>query len=91
MKRRVHIRIRGRVQGVCFRMCACEEADRLGLTGWVRNCSDGSVEIVAEGEIEHLADLVKWCHAGPSYARVQSVENDESEATGEFQEFRVAH
>jgi acylphosphatase len=72
-------------------MYTCEEADRLGLKGWVRNCPDGSVEIVAEGEEKDLATLVKWCHHGPSYAKVHSVEEDYAAAHGEFHQFSVTH
>lgn len=76
---RRHIVVRGRVQGVGFRYATVSEARRLGLSGWARNASDGSVEIVAEGDAADVRALVAWCHQGPPAARVASVEErDES-------------
>ena len=89
MKKRGHFLIRGRVQGVCYRMFACDEAARLGLTGWVRNLRDGSVEVVAEGDEGALRELVTWCRQGPPAARVTDVEADYLQASGEFEEFVV--
>jgi acylphosphatase len=91
MKRHVHLKARGRVQGVGYRMYAQEEAERLGLTGWVRNAHDGSVEAVAEGDEPALEDFVKWCRKGPPAARVTDVETAYSEATGEFGEFSIGY
>jgi acylphosphatase len=62
---RARVRIRGRVQGVFFRAEASERARSLGLAGWVRNCPDGSVEAVFEGEDERVASMVDWCRRGP--------------------------
>jgi len=87
MKKRAHFVVEGRVQGVCYRMYSCEEAQRLGVTGWVRNKSDGTVEIVAEGEETALADFLAWCKHGPTHARVTGVEEKYSAATGEFDDF----
>ena len=87
--RRVSLRIRGKVQGVFFRESARIEATRLGLTGWVRNRDDGSVEAVAEGEQAALEEFIRWCHRGPQAARVTDVERSESESTGEFRAFTV--
>jgi acylphosphatase len=88
-KRRATLRIRGKVQGVFFRESARIEATRLGLTGWVRNREDGSVEAVAEGEPAALEDFIRWCHQGPPSARVSEVEHAQSEPTGEFRTFLV--
>ncbi len=87
--RRVSLRIRGKVQGVFFRESTRQEATRLGLTGWVRNRDDGSVEAVAEGEPAALEEFIRWCHRGPQAARVTDVERTESEPTGEFRAFTV--
>ena len=62
------------MQGVGFRYSMCTEARRLRLAGWVRNCSDGSVEAVAEGKDQALQQLVEWTRHGPAGARVDSVE-----------------
>jgi acylphosphatase len=86
---RVHLRIYGQVQGVFFRASTEAEARRLGLTGWVRNCPDGSVEVVAEGPRVKLEALVAWCRHGPARAQVDHVEIEWSEATGEFSGFRT--
>ena len=91
MKRRVHLLVSGRVQGVCYRMYACEEAERLGITGWVRNLHDGKVEIAAEGEEASLDKFVEWCRLGPLHARVNGVRTDCSEPTGEFADFRTTY
>lgn len=88
-KMRVCLKIEGRVQGVYFRGSTVTEARRLGLTGWVRNCFDGSVEAVAEGHRVHLEELVSWCHHGPPGAAVQQVHVHWEDARCEFQEFRV--
>jgi acylphosphatase len=71
--RTVQLRITGRVQGVGFREALREEAARLGLTGWVRNRADGSVEALAQGSQEALAALLAWAHRGPPAARVERV------------------
>jgi len=91
MKRRVHLQIHGRVQGVCYRMYACEEAERLALTGWVRNQYDGSVEAVAEGDEAKLNEFAEWCRKGPPSARVTGVDVDYSDATGEYDSFTVGY
>jgi acylphosphatase len=91
MKKRVHLQINGLVQGVCYRMYACDEAERLGLTGWVHNRHDGSVETVAEGEETKLNKFAEWCRKGPPAARVTSVEADYSDATGEYDSFTVGY
>ncbi|MBN1205135.1 MAG: acylphosphatase [Myxococcaceae bacterium] len=86
---RVSLRIRGKVQGVFFRESARFEACRLGLTGWVRNREDGSVEAVAEGAPAALEDFIRWCHRGPQAARVTDVERSDGGPTGEFSTFSV--
>lgn len=91
MKKRVHITVAGRVQGVCFRMYTRDEAARLGITGWVRNQPDGTVEILAEGEESELKQLAEWCHEGPSWAVVRNVGVQYSEASGEFDAFSITY
>jgi acylphosphatase len=86
---RVHLRIYGQVQGVFFRASTETEAKRLGLTGWVRNCPDGSVEVVAEGFRSKLENLAAWCRHGPARAQVDHVEIEWSEGSGEFSRFRT--
>lgn len=66
-------RIRGRVQGVGYRDSCARQAETLGVTGWVRNRLDGSVEAQMLGPPERLAQLVAWLHRGPPAARVDEV------------------
>jgi acylphosphatase len=73
-KTRVRLKIAGRVQGVYYRASTVQQAQSLGLTGWVMNCSDGSVEAVAEGAQSKLEALIAWCRQGPQGARVTLVD-----------------
>lgn len=86
---RVHLRIRGEVQGVWFRESARQEAGRLGVVGWIRNDRSGDVEAVAEGPAEALEAFVRWCHRGPPAARVTGVDREDGLPTGEFVRFDV--
>ncbi len=89
MMKRLHALVYGYVQGVGYRMFVQERASRLGLTGWVRNLPDGSVEVTAEGEQEALEQLVEWLKQGPWGASVRAVETYWADATGEFDGFRI--
>ncbi len=91
MTRRVHIIVSGRVQGVFFRANTQEVAQRLGLSGYVRNLPDGRVEVVAEGAEEALRKLIEWCHEGPPLARVERVEVRWENPTGEFSGFHIRY
>ena len=88
---RLHAQVYGRVQGVNFRYYTQLEANRWGLTGWVSNRFDGSVEMVAEGEKAALQKLLTFLHRGPPSARVDRVQADWTKATGEFARFRVRY
>jgi acylphosphatase len=66
------IRVQGRVQGVGFRYALRDEAQRLGVSGWVRNCTDGSVEALLQGEARAVEALVHWARRGPRTARVET-------------------
>jgi acylphosphatase len=83
------LRVRGRVQGVGYRYATIATAARLGLDGWVRNCLDGTVEVVAQGEPEAVASLVAWCRGGPPGAGVTSVEVIEVDADAAVKGFGV--
>ncbi|ETW96122.1 MAG: acylphosphatase [Candidatus Entotheonella factor] len=86
---RIHGFISGQVQGVAYRVHTQREATQLGLTGWVRNCPDGRVELVAEGEQETLQQLILWCHQGPPAAQVTDVAAQWEAATGTYRTFEI--
>ena len=69
-----HLEIHGRVQGVGFRYALVDEAERLGLSGWVRNRRDGSVEALVHGMPETCEALIAWARRGPPAARVTRVD-----------------
>jgi acylphosphatase len=78
----VSVRVTGRVQGVAFRWYAVEEAQRLGVLGWIRNEPDESVAGHFEGPDDAVDALVAWCGHGPSSASVRHVAVTEARATG---------
>lgn len=86
---RLHAIVEGRVQGVSFRYFVREQAYFLGITGWVRNRSDGRVEVTAEGPRSQLELLVQALHKGPEAAYVTDVSVEWSEGKGEFPTFWV--
>lgn len=72
--KQVRLKITGNVQGVFFRAETQDKAKKLGLFGWVRNTSDGGVEVLAQGSLEKLKALIEWCRNGPEHANVENVE-----------------
>lgn len=72
--KRVQVVITGQVQGVGFRAGCQREAQRHGVTGWVRNRWDGAVEALFEGPTEAVNAVLRWCYDGPSLAEVQDVQ-----------------
>ena len=91
MESRLHIIVHGTVQGVFFRANTEEQARRLGLNGWVRNRSDGSVEVMAEGNRDALEKLLDWCSHGPADASIEKIEKEWLEASDEFSEFSIRY
>jgi acylphosphatase len=89
MKTRAHVFVSGRVQGVFFRQKTKQQADSLGVNGWVRNLPDGRVEAVFEGEEEAVKALVEYCHHVPSYARVTNIDASWEDYRGEFSDFKM--
>ena len=87
---RLTARIKGRVQGVGFRWWVQRHAEDLGLVGWVMNASDErSVELVAEGASEQIAELERLLRGGPPGALVEHVETERGPASGEFDRFGI--
>ncbi|MGD0003777.1 MAG: acylphosphatase [Anaerolineaceae bacterium] len=89
-KLRLHAIIEGHVQGVGFRYFVSDQAQRIGLTGWVRNMYDGQVEVVAEGVRSDLEELLKYLQSGPGGAYVSTVTEDWTPASSEYRRFSIA-
>ena len=84
-----HVTVFGRVQGVGFRYSARIMAHRCAVTGWVRNASDGSVEIVCEGDRTRVAQFLRWLRKGPPGAYVTNMKQRKLEPTGAYPRFTV--
>ena len=82
-----HLNIHGLVQGVGYRYSFYSVARRLGITGWVRNNRDGSVEAMVQGTGEQVASIIGWAKKGPDFAQVERV--DVSEGSGRFEDFSI--
>ncbi len=87
-RRTIHLRIEGRVQGVGYRAFVDMKAGELGLSGWVRNRGDGSVETVLQGPQAAIDAMLDLCRSGPPASRVDRVEIV-SEGVGVFDRFEV--
>lgn len=91
MSARVHLKISGQVQGVCFRHYCREQAEQIGVKGVVRNKDDGSVEVIAEGEEGVIKNFITWCRRGPPLAVVEACEEKQEPPTGEFDSFTIGY
>jgi acylphosphatase len=78
-----HVVIAGRVQGVGYRAWLCGQADDLGITGWVRNRRDGTVEAHFEGPEDAVEELLRGCRRGPALARVSEITETIAQETGD--------
>ncbi len=81
--------VSGKVQGVWFRDSTRSEANKLNLVGWVRNLSDGTVEVCAEGNESELQKLVEWLYVGSPRSKVKNVDVEWRASTGEFSQFEM--
>ena len=88
---RAHVIVSGKVQGVCFRDATREAADELGVSGWVRNLSDGSVEAVFEGSAEQVERMIAYVNEGPPRAVVHHVAVQSESPLGESGRFMVRY
>jgi len=87
--KRIHVIVEGRVQGVFFRAYTKDEAVRLGLTGWVRNRPDGSVEALVEGKKHSVGKMEQWFHKGSPNAIVDKVHVSEELPVGDSGTFEI--
>ena len=85
----VRLVVHGSVQGVGFRFAACEAASECSVRGWVRNLSDGSVEIVAQGSPDAVARMTEWAQRGPRYAAVEHVHVETLRRAAELGAFEI--
>ena len=86
---RLHAIIHGRVQGVGYRAFAIRSAQQIGLTGWVRNRYNGTVETVAEGDRTQLENYLKVLQRGPVSSNVTKIDEEWSAPTMEFDQFKI--
>lgn len=91
MKKRVELKIHGRVQGVFYRDSARRKARKFNIVGQVRNNPDDTVSIIAEGEEQDLKNFIEWCYNGSMLAKVIKVDIEQKEATGEFKKFAIIY
>jgi len=88
---RAHIFVSGKVQGVFFRAKTRGKALELGLTGWVKNLSDGRVEAVFEGEKAQVEQILEWAKSGPPGAKIEALEPIFEAYKAEFSDFEVKY
>lgn len=81
----------GKVQGVCYRESTRAEANRIGVSGWVSNLPDGSVEAVLQGDLQDIEQLVNWMEMGPQFAIVEKLEVEDIEIAELFSSFSVQY
>lgn len=86
-----HLKITGKVQGVFFRSNAQEKAESLGLTGYVKNMPDSSVEAVVQGEKDQIESFISWAKEGPSSAKVNNIAINWQPLEKNFSSFRISY
>jgi acylphosphatase len=89
--RHIHAIVHGRVQGVNFRYYTRQTAQQLDITGWVRNRNDGTVEVIAEGNEQALQSLIDFLKTGPAGARVDRLDVEWDESSGQYTSFSVRY
>jgi len=87
----IQVNVSGRVQGVCFRAATRDEARRIGVAGWVRNLSDGTVEVLAQGPEDKVDRLLSWCYQGPPGGYVAVVDYTEVPADPSLNTFSIRY
>ena len=89
MRKQITLKIHGKVQGVFFRDSSRAQAQELNLFGWAKNASDGTVDILAEGDDKNLIKFIEWCKYGPDHAEVEKVDIKWGKFTGQFDDFSI--
>jgi acylphosphatase len=89
MKKAVKFVIQGTVQGVFFRQFCKDQADKLGLRGYVRNLESGEVEVLVEGDKEKIEEMYKILKKGPPHAQIRDLKPEEKKWSGEFKDFTI--
>jgi len=89
MKKAVRYIVQGTVQGIFFRQFVKEHADNLSLKGFVRNLTNGDVEIVVEGVLESIERFTKQIRQGPEHSQIRDIQIEERKWTGQFSEFKI--
>ena len=90
-KTQIKVVISGRVQGVFYRAHTKKQADRLGIKGYVKNRSNGSVEAVFQGEPLPVTQMMEWCRQGPAAANVEHVRVEETGTVSNFEAFEIQY
>jgi acylphosphatase len=89
--KRIHVIVEGRVQGVYFRAYTKDAAVKLGLSGWVRNRPDGSVEALIEGEKTAVKKMLQWLNKGSPHSLVETVHATEEPSVGDNPTFEIQY
>jgi acylphosphatase len=89
--KRVHLLIRGRVQGVYFRQSMMETAEKNNVLGWVQNLPDNRVEAILEGNDSNVDAVIEWANFGPAGAVVDELKITEENYIGEFSDFEICY
>lgn len=89
MKKRLILHIFGNVQGIGYRYTVSVYANKVGVTGWIQNCFDDSVELLAEGQEEDLLELIQFCYNRVRLAKVRTIEKQWERYRGEFENFEI--
>ena len=87
----LHCFVSGRVQGVFFRSCTKEKAIELGLTGWVKNLTDGRVEAMIYGEKDKISIIKEWLQQGPNASKVEKINTSKEQFDPSYTSFKIVY
>jgi len=90
-KMRVHIFVSGRVQGIFFRENTKKKAEKLAISGWVKNLRDGRLEAIFEGDRENIEKMVNWAKKGPIWAKIDDFSLVWEDYLGQFKDFEIRY